>query len=754
MRNVPTDWPRTGLIDLAQHDLPHRSADTEWWYVNSHFESADGRKLSLFAAFFRIVAGRDEDTGKRHYAHSVTWALSDEAGRNYHFESWVDEKAPEMGIDRIKRGRGSKDDRLNRAVIEVLEQGRVPLPDRIFEAPVHVDMDRLDLDFGGARFFKDDDGNYHLIVENRREHVGCDFVFKPLKPAVRQGEDGVVRGKSGEDMFYYFIPRCELTGTVTLEGKSQPIVNGQGWYDHEFGGYMRPVAHVPEAQPTEGDENAIHDMAWNWTGTQLSDGTDINCYEVVDTVTNEIVTKTLVLVEPDGTRRAVSDFEFKPGRSWRSTITFQEYPVSFTLTSPSLGLSLELEAAFEDQEFITVISQPAFWEGRCHVKGTLQGREVTGLGYIERSGFSVIENLEEFFTEVGREVQKSVRNVLPLDPTYDQLRDLIASERHDHYMQGVDIPQMTKNLLAPVREITDRGGKSWRSYAMLACVDVVGGNSRKYVRWLALPELMHVGSLIVDDVQDRSEVRRGGPCVHHIYGEPVAINAGTAAYFLCQNLLVSQGGLSPAKRLALYDLYFLAMRAGHAGQAIDHGGMTDLMPAAIATGDSHALEQRILACYRLKTAVPAAALAAMGAVTGGGSDAQIKAVSDFFEALGLAFQVVDDVLNLRGFKNDLKTRGEDIMNGLVTLPVARALPKLTREQREKLWETLQSKPRDPEIVSATVELLESVGAIESCAQLAKELVETAWQKCEPLLEPSVSKIMLRAFGWFVIERHY
>lgn len=64
----------------------------------------------------------------------------------------------------------------------------------------------------------------------------------------------------------------------------------------------------------------------------------------------------------------------------------------------------------------------------------------------------------------------------------------------------------------------------------------VGGDSRKYVHLICLPELMHSGSLIIDDIQDRSEMRRGKKCVHHIYGEPLSINAGCACYFLGQGM--------------------------------------------------------------------------------------------------------------------------------------------------------------------------------------------------------------------------
>jgi geranylgeranyl pyrophosphate synthase/predicted secreted hydrolase len=748
--HYPSDWPASGPIDLSRHDLPHASADTEWWYVNSHFVAADGRQLSLFAAFFRIVSGRDQRTGAPEHAHSVTWALTDASGERYAGESWVDEQAPRMGLERLEGDRGSKDPRINRAMREILERGQVPVPDRVFEGRVHVDQRTLALDFAGCRFDKQDDGSYRLRLHNRREHVGCDLVFHPDKPAIRHGDDGVVRGSAGEHMFYYFVPRCRLTGTVTLEGRAQPIASGQGWYDHEFGGHV--AGDQPEPMK-DADTPGIQDLAWNWTGAQLDDGTDISAYHIVDNDTGDTAGQWLIVIDPDGTRRTATSFELTPGRTWTSTRTFHEYPVSWRLRAADLELDLAIEAAFDDQEFITVLSKPAFWEGRCAVRGTLAGREVGGHAYVERSGFEHIEDLDQFFAEVGKAVRASVAEVLPLEPTYEQMRALIADEAHDDYMHGFDVQAMADGLTRPIREITDRGGKSWRSYAALACCDVVGGDSRQFVQWLAMPELLHVGSLIVDDVQDQSDLRRGGQTCHLVYGEPVAINSGTAAYFLTQKLLFGDQ-VSDAQKLRLYDLYFQAMRAGHAGQALDLANACDLMPGAVASGDGSRLMDYILACHRLKTAVPAGSLARMGAVVGGGTDEQIEAVGGFFEALGTAFQIVDDVLNLRGFKGNLKQRGEDIANGACTLPVAMAMTRMERADREWLWATLQSKPDDPRVIADAVERLEVCGAIEACAQMARDLVEDGWKRAEPLFEPSISTIMLRAFGWFVLERHY
>jgi geranylgeranyl pyrophosphate synthase/predicted secreted hydrolase len=744
----PQDWPVAGPIDLQLHDPPHRSSATEWWYLNTHLETADKRTLSLFAAFFRIIKGRDEQTKLPEYAHSVTWALTDVGARTYFATSRVDKSAPEMGLERIKKGRGSRDPRLNRAIKELLEDGRVPAPDKIFEGDVFVaptESGRLELDYDGARFQKLDDGTYKLELNG--DKGGCSLVFTPEKRPHRHGDDGVVRGLEGENMFYYFIPRCQVAGTVVIDGHTLPAT-GQGWYDHEFGGHR-----------AEGEQNAAAaedkriDMAWNWAAVQLANGTDITAYSLQRVADGKVMHRWAVLSDANGEQRSFLDMTLTPGKQWRSTRTFYDYPIEWQLSIPSANLELTLNAEFVDQEFITCISKPAFWEGRVQAKGTYDGREVAGLGYVERSGFEPVKDLDEFFTAVGQEVRKSVANVLPIEPTPEEARELVACKERPHYLDGMDLSQLGRALIKPIREITDRGGKSWRSYAALACCDVVEGDSRKFVQWLAMPELLHVGSLIVDDVQDRSTVRRGGPAAHITYGEPLAINSGTASYFLTQKLLHSDE-LSPRQKLGLYDLYFECMRAGHAGQAIDLDGLHAALDLAAETGDAATLEKRVLNVHRLKAGVPAGCLARMGAVAGGGSDAQIEAVGNFFEQLGLAFQIVDDVLNLRGFKNDLKSRGEDVTNGTVTLPVAKSMGRLNKAERIKLAATLKSKPQNPAIVSGVVEQLETSGAIQACADQAREVVESAWLQAEPLLPDTMPKIMLRAFGWYVLERHY
>lgn len=763
VKSVPFDWPDDGSIDLAIHDRPHASSTTEWWYQNGHVV-AGGRRYSFFAAFFRQVKGHDPKTRAPLYAHSLTWALFDPEEREALTVSRVDPSAPEEGLKRVRRGLGGKDHKLNRALSEILERGNVPTPDRMFDGRVFVPEDKLYLQYGPDLFHKLDDGRYRLRLQDRRKGIGCDLVLAPKKPPVRQGDNGIVRGSNDESMFYYFIPRCEVTGTITHRGQAHEITQGQGWYDHEFGvGEQEDVDDAAEAKldaetraRVQGERRARYEkrqVAWDWLSTQFEDGSELSVYSELYVNVPKTAGLWAVVIDAQGNSKLHTDVEFEAIENWRSTQTFFEYPVRWRVRVPSAQIDIEVTAAFEDSEFITLISKPSFWEGRVHVQGSVAGKRTQGLGILERSGYASYEDLEGFFEEVGKVVRKSVERVIPKQPDYAMARKLIASQERDQYMRGVDIEQYARTHLHPIREIVDRGGKGWRSYAAITCIDIVGGDSRKFVEWIALPELMHVGSLIVDDVEDKSVTRRGGPTAHMIYGEAQALNSGTAAYFIGTHLLDSKL-VSDRDRIRTYDLYFEALRAGHAGQALDIDGFEHLMPAVVESGDSALLEERVMAVHRLKTAAPAGCLARMGAVAGGGSEVQIEGLGRFFEDLGLAFQIIDDVLNLRGFKGNLKAKAEDIVQGKITLPVAKSMSRLPKREREWLWETLRKKPEDACVVGEVVDKLEACGAIEACAEQARALVESGWRELEPTVEDSLSKLLLRAFGWYVLERHY
>jgi geranylgeranyl pyrophosphate synthase len=288
----------------------------------------------------------------------------------------------------------------------------------------------------------------------------------------------------------------------------------------------------------------------------------------------------------------------------------------------------------------------------------------------------------------------------------------------------------------------------------MACVDAVGGDSQRYVDWMALPELMHVGSLIVDDVQDQSTIRRGGPSVHMIHGEAIAINSGNAAYFIGQTCIYHGEG-TDEKKNRVYGCYFEGMRASHSGQALDINGLDYMIPLALKDDAvAKLLPKRVVSIHRLKSGAPSGYLAKIGSILGDASKEQEEALTNFFYTLGISFQIIDDTLNLKGFKDNLKTKAEDITAGKITYPVALAMSKMPSKERVKLWNIVKSKTDDIKMLTKAVDLINKYNAIEESEKIARNELEKAWKKLDPIIEDSVVKINLRAFSWYVLERTY
>jgi geranylgeranyl pyrophosphate synthase len=538
---------------------------------------------------------------------------------------------------------------------------------------------------------------------------------------------------------------------VALDGEQCNLGEASGWYDHEFGFVPEPSPGAPRASSSDSINRRRDPTLWTWASLQLGGDVDVTLYSIARAESEELLDHWVIVSGRDGSRRPYRTASFTPLAQWQSPRTFIEYPVAWNLEVPEAGLSLKIEATFPEQEVMTVISDPAFWEGQVKATGCLGGRPTSGRGWVERKGHR-FHRLDEFLKSAGKMVRQEVAKVLPAKPSAQEASRLLLRHGTVDNLDGLDGADLAHALFEPVREMVERGGKAWRSYAALGCIDVVGGDTSKYLHWLAIPEILHVGSLLVDDVEDRSSVRRGGATSHLLYGEPLAINAGTAAYFMAEPP-VEDSGLSAETKLRIYHLYFDVMRAGHAGQALDLAGMDDLLSIAVESGDLAPLERRVLTIHRLKTGIPAGLAARVGAILGGGTNAQVEALGSYFEAVGLAFQIVDDVLNLRGFQNDLKQRGEDLCAGKVTLPVVMGLGRVDAVERALMAATIRSLP-DADTAERMTARLEDLGALTACEAQAQDLVEAAWTKLDPLLVDSQQKVLFRAFGWYVLERHY
>jgi farnesyl diphosphate synthase len=198
------------------------------------------------------------------------------------------------------------------------------------------------------------------------------------------------------------------------------------------------------------------------------------------------------------------------------------------------------------------------------------------------------------------------------------------------------------------------GGKRLRPLLVLAACEAVGGHADAALRAAVAVELIHAYSLVHDDMpcMDNDVLRRGKPTVHVQFGEASAMLAGDAMQALAFDVLTPDHGVPAAQQARLVAL--LARAAGHAGMA---GGQAIDLAATGKLLDETALRDM----HRRKTGALLQASVLMGAATGACGPAAWQALSEYGAALGLAFQVVDDILDVTQASDKLgKTAGKDV----------------------------------------------------------------------------------------------
>jgi farnesyl diphosphate synthase len=221
------------------------------------------------------------------------------------------------------------------------------------------------------------------------------------------------------------------------------------------------------------------------------------------------------------------------------------------------------------------------------------------------------------------------------------------------------------------------GGKRLRPLLVLAACEAVDGQRAAALRAAVAVELIHAYSLVHDDMpcMDNDVLRRGKPTVHVQFGEAQAMLAGDAMQALAFEVLTPEGDEVPlALQARLCGL--LARAAGHAGMA---GGQAIDLASTGKPLDEAALRDM----HRRKTGALLQASVMMGAACGETSPAALQALSDYGAAVGLAFQVVDDILDVTQASETLgKTAGKDLDANKPTYVTVLGLGTARRQARE------------------------------------------------------------------------
>ncbi|MBU0482320.1 MAG: polyprenyl synthetase family protein [Proteobacteria bacterium] len=228
------------------------------------------------------------------------------------------------------------------------------------------------------------------------------------------------------------------------------------------------------------------------------------------------------------------------------------------------------------------------------------------------------------------------------------------------------------------------GGKRIRPILCLAACSAVGGVEDNAIPAAVSLECIHTYSLIHDDLpaMDDDDLRRGKPTNHTIYGEAGAILAGDGLLTLAFELLARNSKLEAAEQLQIIRL--IAEGSGSMGMV---GGQAIDIACEGKKIDFETLKQ----IHRRKTGALLTAAVQAGAVVGGASEAQFQALTDYGNEIGLAFQIVDDLLNVEGTTEELgKAAGSDAERQKSTYPAFFGIEETRRKAEEAVARALAS----------------------------------------------------------------
>ncbi|MBF4804937.1 polyprenyl synthetase family protein [Lancefieldella rimae] len=340
----------------------------------------------------------------------------------------------------------------------------------------------------------------------------------------------------------------------------------------------------------------------------------------------------------------------------------------------------------------------------------------------------------DYLTSVRPRVEKELDAGLPIPVSQRHLKEAEPTACNSV------VADLNTYLYQPLRGFSATGGKRVRPALVLLATQAVHGNVEAALPVACAIEDFQSAALIHDDIADKSELRRGEPCLYRRLGTGLAINVGDAALVHTIGRICHSNTYDETTRLRLIDALISMQEHTLEGQALDLGwtqeNRWDITP------------DEYLFMATSKTAYYSASYPLLcGAIVGGGTAEQRSALEAFGLKAGLAFQLQDDLLNLVG---DAKTQGKDfrsdITEGKRTLLVVKAIEVLLADAKDntgsntksstsdaavakasykKLISLLSSKTNDPILLEEAVELIVSTGAVDDVRAYAQTLIAEA-----------------------------
>jgi len=330
---------------------PHPGYRSEWWYFTGNLEAKDGRAFGYQLTIFRSALAPKKTPEK----------ASEESENPEKGSAWATNQVfmGHFALSDIEAGQFSAFQRLARQAVGLA--GAQAEPFEVWVGPWR--MESLSEEFWPLRLQAGDS-------------VAIDLIVEPEKEMVLQGDRGYSRKgeEAGNASYYYSFTRLATRGTVRTEiGDSvlESPVTGTSWLDREWSTSALGADQV----------------GWDWFALQLEDGSELMLYSLRQADGGMDPASAGTLVRADGSSRRLRSGEFTivVEDRWRSPDGVALYPSRWKLSLPSEDLRLEVRPRQANQELLLAVR---YWEGSVEVRGTKAGKAVSGLGYVELTGYA------------------------------------------------------------------------------------------------------------------------------------------------------------------------------------------------------------------------------------------------------------------------------------------------------------------------------------------------------------------------------
>lgn len=291
------------------------------------------------------------------------------------------------------------------------------------------------------------------------------------------------------------------------------------------------------------------------------------------------------------------------------------------------------------------------------------------------------------------------------------------------------IPQLAGHIIAA-------GGKRLRPMLTLATARLFDYRGERHRGLSAAVEFIHTATLLHDDVVDASDLRRGRSTANAVWGNQASVLVGDFLFSRAFQLMVTDGSLAALKVLS------------DASAVIAEGEVQQLL----TTNDVSTDQTAYLEVIEAKTAALFAAACRVGAIVAERSEAEELAVEAYGRNFGIAFQLVDDILDYSAEQAALgKTVGDDFREGKMTLPVVLAIERSNEEERAFFRRCLEDLDQNDDDLPRAIALMEKYGALEEAKARARSYGEASRQALEGF-DTNPAKASLLDVVDFCIER--